>query len=89
MSASDYNKQDAVDFGRRLGDLVDAVRGDGVDIGDFKQLIGAVSAAGAAINEMKDVPEAAAEHISGGIGDCLGDHALERALAAEAAPSTG
>ena len=85
MAASDYNKADSVAFGAALGDLVDAVRKDGVGLDDFNELIGAVTTSAAAVNEMKDVPEAAAEHISGAMADRLGDHALARALEAEQA----
>lgn len=83
MSASDYNKADSVAFGNALGKLINAVRSDGVGADDFDELIGVVVTAGQVVNEMKDVPEAAAEHILGATSDTLGDAALARALEAE------
>lgn len=83
MAASDYVKADAVNFGDAIGNLINAVRGDGVGADDFDELIATMTSAASAVNEMKDVPEAAVEHIIGGALDTLGDHALEKALAEE------
>jgi hypothetical protein len=85
MSAADYNKADATAFGRAVGNLIAAVRGDGVGAARFTELIGVVTTAGGAVNEMRDVPEAAAEHILGATADTMGDDALARAIEAEAA----
>lgn len=86
---TNYNKADAVGFGRALGNLVDAIRKDGIGIDDFDELIAAVSTSGSAVNEMKDVPEAAVEHILGAASDTLGDHALAKAIADEQAAAAG
>ena len=83
MGASDYNKEDSVAFGKAVGNLISAIRKDGIGADDFGALIRTVSAAGQVVNEMKDVPEAATEHVLGAAADTLGDDALERALADE------
>lgn len=85
MGASDYVKADAVGFGQAVGNLISAVRGDGVGADDFDELIATMTSAAKAVNEMRDVPEAAAEHILGAAADTLGDAALARAIAAEGA----
>lgn len=87
--ATDYNKADATAFGSALGNLVNAVRKDGIGVDDFDELIAAVSTSGAAVNEMTGVPEAAVEHILGATADTLGDHALAKAIADEADPGVG
>lgn len=87
MGVADYTKSDVVSFGRAIGNLINAVREDGVGADDFGALVGAVSTAGQAVNEMKDVPEAAVEHIIGAASDTLGDHALQVAIDAEAPPA--
>jgi len=68
MGASDYVKADAVGFGQAVGNLISAVRGDGVGADDFDELIATMTSAAKAVNEMRDVPEAAAEHILGASG---------------------
>ena len=85
MGASNYNKADPVAFGNALGNLINAVRKDGVGIDDFDELIETVRASGAVVNEMKAVPEAAVEHVLGATSDTLGDHALAAAIEAESA----
>ena len=76
-----YEKQDVVAFGNALGDLIEGVRSDGVGADDFDELVAAVTTAAAAVNEMREVPEAAAEHILGATADRLGDHTLAKATA--------
>lgn len=89
MSAKDYVKKDATNFGDALGELVNAVRGDGVSAARFKEITGTMIAMGQAVNEMKDVPEAAGSHILGAASIKNGDYALERALAEEDAAEAG
>ena len=89
MPAIDYVKADATAFGKAIGNLINAVRKDGIGIDDFDELIAAVSTSGSAVNEMKDVPEAAVEHILGAASDTLGDHALAKAIADEQAAAAG
>lgn len=84
MSAFDYNKADAVGFGSTVGDIVNAVRGDGVGSHLLDEMIASFTASARAMNEIKDVPEAAAEHILCGMTGAMGDAALARALEAEA-----
>jgi len=84
MAAVDYVKDDAVAFGRAIGNLVNAVRGDGVGADDFDELIGALTAGAKAVNEMKDVPEAGSTHVLGAALDTVGDKALADAIAKEA-----
>jgi len=85
MPIQDYKKEDAVGFGDSIGNLINAIRGDGVSAARLQELIGVLTAGASAVNEMKDVPEAAAEHILGGTAISLGDASLKRALEAEAA----
>lgn len=85
MSAKEYVKQDAQSLGYALGDLVNAIRGDGVSVARLKELLGVVEKSTGAINEIKDVPEAAGEHITGAMLDRMGDAALTKALEEEAA----
>ena len=85
MTAKDYNKTDSVAFGRAVGNLISAVRKDGIGAEDFGALVGTVSTAGQVVNEMQDVPEAAVEHILGAASDTLGDAALAKAIEEEAA----
>ncbi len=92
MSAKDYVKTDAVGFGGSIGDIVVAIRGDGVGTHLLDEMIASFTASARAMNEIKDVPEAAAEHIISGMTDKMGDAALAKAIADEdaaaAAPPT-
>lgn len=85
MSASDYVKADPIGFGNSLGDIVNAVRGDGVGAHVLDELIASFTASAKAMNEIKDVPEAAVEHILCGMTHTLGDASYARALEAEKA----
>lgn len=77
----DYNKQDAVNLGHAIGNLVNSVR-DGVSLDDLNEVIGVLTSAASVVNEVKEVPEAAVEHILGAAADKLGDYALEKATTA-------
>ena len=83
MPASDYTKDDVVAFGKAIGNLVNAVRGDGVGADDLDELIAAVTTGAQTVNEMRDVPAAAALHTVGAAADVVGDKVLEEALEAE------
>ena len=82
MSANDYNKTEVVNFGRAIGDLINAVR-DGVGTDDFDELINAITTGAQTVNEMKDVPAAASLHTLGAAADVVGDKFLADAVAAE------
>ena len=84
MSASDYTKAEVVAFGKAIGNLVNAVRGDGVGADDLDELIKVVTSGAQTVNEMTDVPAAAALHTIGAASDVVGDRFLEDAIAAEA-----
>ena len=83
MGASDYNKQEVVAFGTAIGNLVNAVRGDGIGGDDLDELIATVTAGAKTVNEMKDVPAAAALHTISAASDAVGDKFLEDAIASE------
>ena len=80
-----YIKADPVNFGKTIGEIIVAVRGDGVGTHVLDELIAAFTASATAMNELKAVPEAAAEHILSGVTETMGDAALAAAIAAEAA----
>jgi hypothetical protein len=82
MAVADYNKADVAGLGHAIAELINAVRGDGVGADDLDELIGVLTSAAQSVNEMKDVPEAAVEHVLGAAADKLGDFALEKALTA-------
>lgn len=83
MSAIDYNKAEAVSFGQAIGNLVNAVRGDGVGADDLNELIAVVTTGAKVVNEMTDVPAAGALHTIGAASDVVGDKFLEDAITAE------
>ena len=86
MSASDYTKADTIAFGQSIGRLVNGAR-NGVNTDDLGALIDAVTAGAQTVNEMKDVPAAAALHTIGAAADVVGDQFLADAVAAEVEPN--
>lgn len=86
MSAREYVKADAVNFGKSFGRLVNAVR-DGVGAEDVTQLIGTLTAGAQAANEAQDVPAAFGTHALSGASEVIGDQFLEDAIAEEEAPT--
>jgi len=78
----DYTKDDAVNFGRSFGELINAVR-DGVDAEDFDALMATLTASAKAVNEAKDVPAAFGMHAVSGASDAVGDKFLADAIAGE------
>ena len=83
MAASDYTKAEVVEFGNAIGNLINAVRGDGVGVDDLDELISVVTSGAKTVNEMTDVPAAAALHAIGAASDVVGDEFLADAIAAE------
>jgi hypothetical protein len=79
----EYNKQEVVAFGTAIGNLVNAVRGDGVGADDFDELIAVLTSGAKTVNEMKDVPAAAALHTIGAAADVVGDKFVDDAIAAK------
>ena len=86
---AEYVKEDATGFGHTVGEIVNAVRGDGVGAHILDEMIASFTASAKAMNEIKAVPEAAAEHILSGMTERMGDHALANALEAEQAAEAG
>ena len=86
---AEYVKSDATGFGAAVGDIVNAVKGEGVGAHVLDELIAAFTSSARAMNEIKAVPEAAAEHIVSGLTERMGDQALAEALAAEQALEAG
>lgn len=86
MSASDYTKAEVVAFGQAIGNLINAVRDNGVGADDLDELIATVTTGAQTVNEMKDVPAAAGLHTLGAAADKVGDKFLDDAIAAEQVP---
>ena len=82
MSASDYTKAEVVAFGQDIGRLINGAR-DGVSADDLGALIAAVTSGAKTVNEMTDVPAAAALHTIGAASDVVGDQFLADAIASE------
>lgn len=76
-----YNKSEVTDFGKAVGNLVTACM-DGVGADDLDEAIGVVRAGAYVVNEMRDVPAAAALHTIGAASDVVGDKFLEDAMSA-------
>lgn len=85
MGAADYKKQDAVNFGHAIGNLISEVRKDGAGAEDIDEAIETLRTGAQAVNEMTDIPEAAGEHIIGATLDKMGDYAQQKAVELEAA----
>ena len=83
MPASDYNKTEVLALGDALDNLIEALTGDGVDIGDLDELIGTFTAGAKTVNEAKGVPAAFGAHLVGRVLDLQGDRQLAGAVADE------